>query len=353
MIIKNLWIISNVGLCYYNYNAPVSDYEIIDENLFSGLVAGLSNFAISLSTKHKAIEYLKMGKDELHFETLGNIIVAAIISATDEKYHSFTVKTLLQFIGTKFLDMYVDATEDLLYDWDIDVNPFTNEIKNFIQDNDLLEDIKREQFQNLFNEVIADKLPIEYIHWRGIQLFADTAPNVINQALEMISGLEDVVPTIISDKIFAAQILDALRRLYRNLQLNVSKEDTRDLIIVCKNDDLYDVLETAFIGREIHPLRSLDFESLVRAINSMNSKNIYNILVVEENVSSKDLRVLHNLEMPSDCKIIMIVSKIPRLPKGRMTQHKDISFIIYETFSEINGKNPILEYLVTSLSEIN
>ena len=351
MIIKNLWIISTVGLCYYNYNAPASDYEIVDENLFSGLVAGLSNFAISLSTKHQAIEYLKMGEDELHFETLGNVIVAAIITSTDGRPQSFTVKTLLQFIGTKFLEMYMNATEDLLYDWDIDVNPFTNEIKNFIQDSDLLEDIKREQFQNLFNEIIAEKLPIEYLHWRGIQLFANSTPDVIDQALQMISGLEDVVPTIIGNKVFAAQILDALRRLYRNLQLKISKQDGKDLIIICQQDTLFEVLETAFIGREIHPIRSISFDALKTTIESISQDKPFNILVAEEVVSPSDLRILHNLDIPLSCKIMMIVSKIPRQPKGRMAHRKEISFIVWENLNEIKGKSPLIEYLVTSLSE--
>jgi hypothetical protein len=150
MIIKNLWIISKVGMCYYNYSAPFSDYQI-DEILFSGLVAGLSTFIESLSAENKSIEFLKMGEDELYFETIDNTIIAAIMTAGDEKLQPFSIHVMLQFIGTKFVDLFFEEIDDIFTDWSEISKPFTKEIKNFLLDQDLLEDIKREQFQNLFN----------------------------------------------------------------------------------------------------------------------------------------------------------------------------------------------------------
>ena len=107
MIIKNLWIISKFGLCYYNYKAQYSDYQI-DDNLFSGFVAGLSTFAESLSSEQKSVEYLKLGEDELYFELIDELIVAAILTGGFEKLESFSVKLMLQFIGTKFIEKHQD-----------------------------------------------------------------------------------------------------------------------------------------------------------------------------------------------------------------------------------------------------
>jgi len=84
-----------------------------------------------------------------------------------------------QFIGTKFVDMYYQEIDDIFSEWVEITKPFTKEIKNFLLDQDLLEDIKREQFQNLFNEAITGNVPLDLLHWRGIQLSANSTPEEI------------------------------------------------------------------------------------------------------------------------------------------------------------------------------
>ena len=63
------------------------------------------------------LEYLKMGEDELYFETIDNTIVAAIVTSGDGKVQPFSIHVMLQFIGTKFVDMYYKEIEDMFFEW--------------------------------------------------------------------------------------------------------------------------------------------------------------------------------------------------------------------------------------------
>ena len=241
MIIKNLWIISKIGLCHYHYGAEFSDYKI-DDQLFSGLVSGLANFAESLSSEHKSVEYLKLGDDELYFESIGEIIVAAIVTGGAEKLQPFSVKIMLQFIGTKFVEKYLNTMEDLLFDWSLETDSFTHEITNFLTDEELLEDIKREQFQNLFTEAIAGKIPIEYIYWRGIQLFSGSNSEVLKDSIKKVASLEDVISTVIQDDHLQGKLQDVLYRLLKDLKANILKQENKKLLILSENEDTYEKL---------------------------------------------------------------------------------------------------------------
>lgn len=335
-------------MCFYDYNAPFSDYQI-DEILFSGLVAGLSTFAESLSVENKTIEYLKMGEDELYFETIDNTIVAAIVTAGDEKLHSFSVHVMLQFIGTKFVDMYFKELEDMFFEWAEIKGSFTQEIKNFLLDQDLLEDIKREQFQNLFNEAIMGKIPLDLLHWRGIQLFANSSPEVLSNSLKLISNLQDVASSLINDVPLEAKILDVLRRLLKDLTTKIFDQAPRKLLVFCKDTDTFKSLYKVLLAREILAIHCPTFEYLQGAIETWQDPNPYDVLIIDTQISTKDLRALHTMEMVDDPKIIMVVNKIPRLPRGRLVQKKPISFIVQENIASFDLNTPLVDYLLTCL----
>lgn len=348
MIIKNLWIISKIGLCFYDYRAPFSDYEI-DETLFSGLVAGLSNFAESLSIENKTIEFLKMGEDELYLETIDETIVTAIVSAGEEKLHPFSVHVMLQFIGTKFQDMYYKELENMIFDWDGVKDQFTQEIKNFLLDQDLLEEIKREQFQNLFNEAIMGKQPLDLLHWRGIQLFANSSPEVLSNSLNLISNLKDVASSLINDDLLEAKVLDVLYRLLRDLTSNIFQQEPRKLLLLCKDDNTFLSLYKMLLAREILSIHCPTFEYLQEIIETWQDPDPYDILIIDTHVSTKEIRTLHNMKMTDDTKIIMVVNKIPRPPRGRVAQKKPISFIVQENITEFDRNAPLVDYLLTCL----
>ncbi|MFX1516755.1 MAG: hypothetical protein ACFFC6_10620 [Promethearchaeota archaeon] len=348
MIIKNLWIISKVGMCYYTYSAPFSDYQI-DEILFSGLVAGLSTFAESLSVENKSIEFLKMGEDELYFETIDNTIIAAIVTAGDEKVQPFSIHVMLQFIGTKFVDMYYQEIDDIFSEWAEITKPFTKEIKNFLLDQDLLEDIKREQFQNLFNEAITGKVPLDLLHWRGIQIFSNSNPEVLSNSVSLINNLQDVASSLISDALLEAKVLDVLHRLMKDLTSQVFTQDPRKLLLLCRDSETFESLYKVLLARDILAIHCSTFEYLQGVIETWQDPNPYDILIIDTQVSTKEIRTLHNIEMIDDAKIIMVVNKIPRPPRGRLVQKKPISFIVQENISDFDLNTPLVDYLLTCL----
>ncbi|MHA1975337.1 MAG: hypothetical protein ACW98F_07630 [Candidatus Hodarchaeales archaeon] len=347
MIIKNLWIISKIGLCHYHYAAEFSDYQI-DDLLFAGLVSGLANFAESLSSEHKSVEYLKLGDDELYFESIGEIIVAAIVTGGVEKLQPFSVKLMLQFIGTKFVEKYLKTMENLLFDWSLESGAFTQEITNFLTDEELLEDIKREQFQNLFTEAIAGNVPVEYIYWRGIQLFSDSKPEILRDSIKKIASMEDVISTVIQDDLLEGKLQDVLYRLLRDLKANIFKQEEKKLLILSESEASYEKLRKILQSRNIHPFHCTDFEVLSTLIEKWDDSTTYDILVIHTNLTPKEIRMLHNLEINGETKIIAVVNRIPRSPRGRLIHKRPISYIVQEDIETFNRNSPFVEYLLTS-----
>ena len=348
MIIKNLWIISKIGLCHYHYAAEFSDYQI-DDLLFAGLVSGLSNFAESLSSEQKSVEYLKLGDDELYFESIGEIIVAAIVTGGAEKLQPFSVKIMLQFIGTKFVEKYLNTMENLLFDWSLETSAFTEEITNFLTDEELLEDIKREQFQNLFTEAIAGNIPIEYIYWRGIQLFSNGNSDALEDSIKKIASLEDVISTVIDDDLLEGKLQDVLYRLIKDLKTNILKGEPKKLLILSDNEASYEKLRKILQSRDIHPFHCTDFNVLGNLIEKLDDSATYDILVIYTNLTPKEIRMLHSLEMNGETKIIAVVNRIPRSPRGRLIHKRPISYIVQEDIETFDRNSPFVEYLLTSL----
>ena len=343
MIIKNLWIISKFGLCYYNYQAAHSDYQI-DDNLFSGFVAGLSTFAESLSSEHKSVEYLKLGEDELYFEIIDEIIVASILTSGFETLEPFTVKLTLQFIGTKFLEKHQNKVEDLLFDWNQGVKGFTKEITTFLKDDELLEDIRREQFQNLFMGAISGDFPLESLYWKGIQLFANQNQEALKETIRKISDLKDVVTTIINDDLVEGKIQDMLHRLQRDLQTKVLNQGKRKLIILSKKNLNWETLNKILPAREIYPVYCPNIETLEQMIETWNEPTSYDILVIDSTITTKEIRKLYSMNMRESTKVIVVVKKIPRAPRGRLIQKRAISFIVQD-MEGIDRNSPFIEYL--------
>ncbi|MFX0152609.1 MAG: hypothetical protein ACFFAJ_17630 [Candidatus Hodarchaeota archaeon] len=345
MIIKNLWIISSVGICYYHYRAPFSDYQI-DSVLFSGLVAGLSNFAESLSVEHKSLDYLKMGGDELHLESLGDIIVATILAGGgNEALDSFSTKLMLQFIGQKFLEEYQGLMNNLAYNWEDIQEPFNKEIKAFIQDQALLEDIKRGQFQNLFNQVISGILPADLLHWKGVQLFADSSEEGLEESLKVISGLEDVTPNLIEDALLEAKVLDVIHKLLKDLRSKIAQQEPKKLLVLCNSKKSYERLYQIFLPRKLFPIHCPTFTSLQKIIETWKDPSSYDILVIDTELTKRELRSLYSMPMDDLTKIVMVVNKIPRPPRGRIVHKRPISFVVQDEV-EIIRNNPLVDYLL-------
>lgn len=348
MIIKNIWILSNVGLCYYHYAAPYSDYNL-DESLFSGFIAGITSFAATLSDENKSIEFIQLDEDELYFEPIGDLITASIVTPGDEKIQPFTIKVMLQFIGTKFLDMYQDSIDDFLFEKADITEEFSKEIQNFLQDKDMMEDIKREQFQNLFNEAINGLVPIDLLHWRGVQLFAESNTELLKESINLIENLNEVSTSLINDKLLEARVTEVLHKLLRDLRQNIIEPDQKKLLIVCRETVNFENLSKILLTRGIHSIHCPSLEYLIEVINTWKDSVSYDILFIDAKVSRRSLRSIHNLELVKDTKIIMVVNTIPRPPRGRLVNKKAISFIVQETIPEFNWRSPLVDYILTYL----
>lgn len=348
MIIKNIWILTKIGLCYYHYAAPFSDYNL-DESLFSGFIAGITNFADTLSDENKSIEFIKLDEDELYFESIGDLITAAIATPDEEKIQPFTIKLMLQFIGTKFLDMYQEQIEDFIFEGSDISDEFTKEIQNFLHDKDMMEDIKREQFQKLFSEAISGLVPIDLIHWRGMQLFANSDPKLLKESLNLIENLNDVSTSLIHDNLMEARVAEVLHKLLRDLRQNIIETDQKKLLIVCRETSAFENLSKILLTRGINSIHCPSFEYLVEVIESWKDSVSYDLLFIDAKVSRKALRAIHNMELNKDTKIIMVVNTIPRPPRGRIANKKAISFIVQEVIPEFNWKSPLVDYILTFL----
>jgi hypothetical protein len=326
--------------------APFSDYQQIDNSLFSGLVAGLSSFANSLSEKEKSLDYLKLGDDELHIELVGEIIVAVIL-AGGESLNSYSVKLMLQFIGQKFLDKYQNKMEDLLFDWENVSEPFNKEIQTFITDQELLNDIKRGQFQNLFTQTISGSLPIELLHWKGIQLLPTSSPDVLEESLKLISSLQEVSPTLIDDVLLESKLNSMLRRLSKDLRFQSTSFDKipKKLLIQCKDQELFELLNQIFLPNAILPIYCPTFSSLKKIIETWRDPSPYDILIIDEIVSTRKLKILNSIKsLNDDSKIVIVVNKVPRFPRGRYSRRHQFNFIVQKEL-ELNGESPLLDYL--------
>jgi hypothetical protein len=103
------------------------------------------------------------------------------------------------------------------------------------------------------------------------------------------------------------------------------------------------------LAREILAIHCPTFEYLQKVIETWQDPNPYDILIIDTQVSTKEIRTLHNMEMIDDAKIIMVVNKIPRPPRGRLVQKKPISFIVQENISDFDLNTPLVDYLLTCL----
>lgn len=352
MIIKNLWIISRVGICYYHFSAPFTDYQI-DEALFSGFIAGFSSFADSLSTEHRTIDYLKLSEDELYFETMGEIIVAAIMTTSgsdDEKLQPFSMKVMLQFIGNKFLELYVDTIQDLNFEWKDIHKEFTVEIQKFLLDKSFLEEIKREHFQTLFNKAISNHFPLDILYWRGIQLFSDLSPEGLKEALNLISTLSGVATTLVSDESIETKLLTILNRLEKDLKSIILEHKQQKLLIICDSSDIFEKLSKILLSHGIHSIYCPNIDYLKVTVSLWSESNGFDILSLSQSITSSTIRSLHEMDLKNNTKIVVVANKIPRPPKGRLLNKKPITFIIQESGFDIDSKSPVIDYIITSLT---
>jgi len=252
---------------------------------------------------------------------------------------------MLQFIGQKFLEEYQDLMNNLVYNWEDIQESFNKEIKAFIQDQALLEDIKRGQLQNLFNQVISGFLPADLLHWKGIQFFADSTEDDLEESLKVIEGLEDVAPNLIDDALLEAKVIDVLHKLLKDLRSNISQQEPKKLLILCNSENTFEKLHQIFLPRKLFPIHCPTFTSLYKIIETWKDPSSYDILIIGTELTKREIRALHSMPMNGQAKVVMVVNKIPRPLRGRIIHKRPISFVVQDDV-EVRRNSPLDDYLL-------
>ncbi len=212
MLLKDLWVISTTGLCVYHYKAPFSDYDI-DEQAFSGFVSALTSFTNCLT--NKSIDFVKMKEDELHFIILDRIIVTAIMDI--KKAEIPVVKQLLHFLGEKFLENYSNKLEELLFDWTQVIEPFTQEIEQFLKDDQIYSELKGEIVNKLINEAAHGQLTPEMLYWNTSHLYLNTSHEDKLKAVMTLQNIVTLLPMMIEDPLTLIKITNVICKLISDL----------------------------------------------------------------------------------------------------------------------------------------
>jgi hypothetical protein len=168
--------------------------------------------------------------------------------------------------------------------------------------------------------------------------------------MKVILGLEDVTPSLIDDAMLEARVMNVLNRLLRDLKASASHQEPKKLLILCKNGIFFEKLHQIFLPSKIFSIHCPTFGSLEKIIETWKDPSLYDILIIDTTVTSKEIRALHNLNLENHTKIVMVVKKIPRPPRGRVRTRRPISFVVQDDFV-INRNSPLVDYLLNFFTE--
>ena len=303
MIIKDLWIISKAGLCRYHYGAPFSNYRI-DETLFAGFIAALSTFTDSMTMK---IAYIKMQEDEMHFTTVDEIIVVAIVGMTGTEQKA--IDQLLSFIGRKFLENFSSHLDKANFSWDDVSGLFTKQIEFIWADSQVYEEAKRAIVADVFEKVMRGVHPPDVIHWKTKSLFMNSGPDEIAKTIDKITKLFAMAPYLVKDPVVLAGIDDAVQRTIEELSRNLPRK-RRSLLVVSNDKSLYEGLFNKCLPLEIFciPVRSI--ADLKTVTEKWSDSMPYDVIYIDRTIALKEYEMLAQLQ--ANCRIYVWLTEIPQ-----------------------------------------
>lgn len=300
MIIKNLWMINQSGLCVYSYRAKFSDYDL-DVIMFGGFIRALASFTETLSQKN--IRFLKLEEDELYFRNLKDIIVVSIMNTAGAE--QTVIDQMLEFIGEKFLDSYLANLKSPTFDWSTIVEPFTEDISYVIGDEELYEEMKRELINNLLQDIMQGKQPPDVLTWKIAYLFSSSTHDEINKTLEMIDQVQSIIPSMKYDAILESKINDAFFKAKVQLSTKLIK-DRNQLLVLCANMDLYNKIFKNFLAFGTLCIQHRDFSNLFKTLSSMKNSKInisFNVLIIDPIPSEREFNQLNELNLDNNLYI--------------------------------------------------
>lgn len=289
-------MINSSGLTVYSYKAKYSDYEI-DEMLFGGFISALASFGESLSKKN--IKFLKLGEDELYFKNLQDVVVVTIMNTAGAEQS--VIDQMLQFIGEKFIEKYVNDLNSPTFEWNAIQEDFTEEISYVLGDEELYEEMKRELINNLLQDIMQGKQPPDVLTWKISYLFSESTPEEIIKTIEMIDQVNNILPSMRYDAILESKISDAFYKAKVQLSTKLIK-DRNQLLVLCDDMDLYNKIFKNFLAFGTLCIQHKDFDSLFKALSTMKNSKLnksFNALILEPLPSYNDFKKIKELKLDS------------------------------------------------------
>ncbi|KKK62721.1 hypothetical protein LCGC14_3001500, partial [marine sediment metagenome] len=240
MLVSDIWIIHESGLCYYHYQSPFSTSYEFDNDLFSGFIAALSAFTKPLS--NKAIDFLKMQDEQLHFVIIDGIIITALVNELEDIDQEAIIQ-LLTYIGDKFIEKYSNYLDGHIFDWALIEKDFTEEISFLIAKDTVIEEMRRERISNLVNDVIMEKAtPVNLVNSIS-KLYSNAKWQEIAKAKETIHNISRILPTLKYDVFLEARISNALKKTIDHLDwLAKLKLPMTQFFVYCEEDEVFERL---------------------------------------------------------------------------------------------------------------
>lgn len=342
MIIKNLFIVSNEGRTYFHYKSETSDYEI-DLNLFSGFIAALSVFTLSLSDQKK-LEFLKLGtNDDMYFTVTEDIIVASIMNASGMEQR--VVDYLLKFIGKKFLDKYFVHIKKPAFNWDSIAEEFTQEIENIWTTDELYEKTKRDLISEFMAKALEKELSTEILQWRITSLFLNSSPDEVEKALEKIHKFRDDLDSMTSDPLLRAGLKESLDNIVTDLSKSIPKK-SGTLLVLSDNREFYEQFYRKCLGYRLFNIPVNSVDDLRSVVTYWKEETPYNIIYMKTSISYADYEKLKKI--PSKGTIFLWVRDIPLEIENDPSPSNRIKIIrqlpsFNELFSKITKESNIVE----------
>lgn len=326
MIIKDLWIIEDSGLCLYHYHATFSDYEI-DSTLFSGFIAALSSFTECLAQKQ--IDFLKLQNDELYFISLKEIIVVSVMSTTGGEQH--VIKQLLKFVGDKFLKYRSrNFSKDIrtpVFDSKTIQEQFVREIGELCVDEALYDDIKREMVNDLFNQVIQGKVQTDVLCWKIIQLYSYSTPQEIEKLFRIFDNLKSILPTITDNISLRARIKETFQAVKSQLHIALQREESR-LLVLCENDEIFNKIFDASLPYRIVAISHSSVSGLQHTLENWVEPSPYNVLIAKFSLTTQEAELLSNLELQPNSRMFVYLQKISKEVRGMLSCYNQENIMI-------------------------
>jgi hypothetical protein len=307
MLVSDIWIIHESGLCYYHYQSPFSTSDEFDSDLFGGFIAALSAFTKPLS--NKAIDFLKMQNEQLHFVIIDGIIVTSLVNELEDIDQEAIIQ-LLTYIGDKFIEKYSKYLDGHIFDWALIENEFTEEISFLISKDTVIEEMRRERISNLVNDVIMEKItPVNLVNSIS-KLYSNAKWHEIAKAKGTIDNISNILPTLKYDVFLEAKISNALRKTIDHLDwLAKLKLPMNQFFVYCEDSQVFERLFNLCLSYNAIPVQFNNMDSLTSAIlknSEWNNSLPFNNLILSPNIRTKDVT---NLIKLSEKKIYIFLNE--------------------------------------------